>query len=78
MSSSRGLKSIRQADFEDRLPAMPARGIGWARRLVAGAQRARALRFLDDHLLRDIGLTRHDAEPPLKSMMAAYRRLWQL
>jgi uncharacterized protein YjiS (DUF1127 family) len=78
ISSSRGPKSIRQTDFEDRLPAVPARGLGWARLLVAGAQRARALRSLDDHLLHDIGLTRHDVEPPLKSIMAAYRRLWQL
>ena len=78
LSSSRGRKTIRQTDFEDRLPALPARGVSWARRLVAGAQKGRALRFLDDHLLRDIGLTRHDVEPPLKSMMAAYRRLWQL
>jgi uncharacterized protein YjiS (DUF1127 family) len=36
------------------------------------------LQRLDDHLLRDIGLTRHDVEPPLMSVMAANRRLWQL
>jgi uncharacterized protein YjiS (DUF1127 family) len=78
ISSSRGPKSIRQTDFEDRSPAVPLRGLSWARRLVAGAQRARALRCLDDRLLRDIGLTGHDVEPSLKSMMAAYLRLWQL
>jgi uncharacterized protein YjiS (DUF1127 family) len=78
ISSSRGPKSIRQTHFEDRSPAVPSRGLSWAWRLVAGARRARALRSLDDHLLRDIGLTRHDVEPSLKSLRAAYRRLWQL
>jgi uncharacterized protein YjiS (DUF1127 family) len=76
--SSRGSKSVRQGDFEDRPPAVPARGLSWARLVIAGTQRARALRSLDDHLLRDIGLTRDDVEPALKSIMAAYRRLCQL
>jgi uncharacterized protein YjiS (DUF1127 family) len=30
--------------------------------MLAVAQSRRALRRLDDHLLRDIGLTRHEAE----------------
>jgi uncharacterized protein YjiS (DUF1127 family) len=67
-----------QRNFGDGPPAVPARGRSWARRLIAGAQRALALRSLDDHLLRDIGLTRQDVEPPLMSIMAANRRLWQL
>jgi uncharacterized protein YjiS (DUF1127 family) len=70
--------SLPRQDFRDRPPAVPARGPSWARRLIAGAQKALALRRLDDHLLRDIGLTRQDVEPPLMSIMAANRRLWQL
>jgi uncharacterized protein YjiS (DUF1127 family) len=40
----------------------PARFLRDLRQMLAVAQSRRALRRLDDHLLRDIGLTRHEAE----------------
>jgi uncharacterized protein YjiS (DUF1127 family) len=78
MASTRRRKLVRARAFEDHTPAVSAGGLSWVRRLIASRQRAWALWSLDDRLLRDVGLTRHDVEPPLKSMMAAYRRFWQL
>lgn len=63
------------------LPSWPSRVLGAVQascqRLILSLQVRHDLGALDDHQLRDIGLSRDQIQPPLLAVLAANRHRWR-